>query len=234
MTDEKHINKISIVIQILTLLSVVVGFVFNHYSQKSLIEHQYEVSNKEAVIFGTAMHMFIKDEHASMDKLPLTQVRVFEDKKYLGDMVRLGKELINFPVLISIRIENRGKNKADNVEIVLTSPLNSLMHGSFKTIKNNYSGCLVKDLDKYVRVSILCKSVKRGETKSFSYFWVPNFYSEDMSKYKLEETYVTDVDPEDLIQFNVVSDNSPKGIILEGPVHIILEQIANNAPKQME
>lgn len=209
----------TIILQVVTLLGIGVSTLFGHYSQKSLIEHKVEIEKKEPSIFGTVVHAFLPEEYSEYSEVKLTNVRVMDGAKFLGETMYLEDHLVNYPVLMAVRIENRGNLKADDVSIEVTTPAGSLMRGRITNIKYPYNDCSHDEENSNFRIQINCESLKQGESRNFNFLWVPDFFSKDIEKYELNRTFSTSVKTDDFVEAKVFIANGPQAIILKGSLH---------------
>jgi len=216
MPSKDKNTKWTLYLQVATLIVLILTTIFNHYSQKSLIDHKADIEKKEPRIFGTVIHTFLPEKYISNKKVKLTNVLVKDGAKTLGETMYLEDHLVNYPVLLSLQIENSGNLQAENVVIEVTTPAGSLMRGSMKEVKYSYADCKHDEEASNFRISIECQSMKQGETRSFNLLWVPNFFSKDIKNFTLEETFTTTVSSDDFIEANVYLSNGPKGVILKG------------------
>jgi len=213
-------TKWTIWLQVATLVGIVLSAIFNHYSQKSLIDHKAEIEKKEPQLFGTVIHAFLPEKYAESEKVKLTNVRVMDGEKMLGETMYLEDHLVNYPVILGVRIQNMGNLKAEEVTIEITTPAGSLMRGEMTNIKYPYKDCSHSDETSNFRISIQCKELKQGESRNFNLLWIPGFFSKDIDKFQLKKTFTTTVNTDDFIEAKVFIGNGPQAIILKGSIHL--------------
>ncbi|TNE49976.1 MAG: hypothetical protein EP341_07990 [Sphingomonadales bacterium] len=213
-------ENLTLILQVATLLGVMVSAILGHYSQKSLIEYKAEIERKEPRIFGTVVHAFLPEKYSEYNEVELTNVRVMDGGKLLGETMYLEDHLVNYPVQMALSIENRGNLKADDISIEVTTPAGSLMRGRMTNIKYPYEDCSHNEENSNFRILINCKSLKQGESRSFNFLWLPGFFSKDIERYELNRTFSTSVKTDDFVEAKAYIANGPEAIILKGSIHL--------------
>ncbi|MFD2166878.1 hypothetical protein ACFSJY_11480 [Thalassotalea euphylliae] len=223
MSSNEGNTKWTLYLQIATLVVLILTTIFSHFSQKSLIEHKAEIEKKEPSIFGTVVHAFLPEEYAKNKTVTLTNVLVKDGDKILGETMYLEDHLVNYPVLIAVQIQNAGNLTAKDLVIEITTPAGSLMRGNMENLQYAYADCSHNDGKDHFRLSVKCQSLNQGETKIFNLLWVPDFFSKRIDDFSLVKRFSTEVKTDDFVNVNVYSNNSPKGVILKGSIHLEME-----------
>ena len=215
-SNKKGVNW-SLYLQIATLLGVILSTIFTHYSQKSLIDHKANIEIKEPALIGTVVHAFLPEEYSTYNEVKLTNAKVMDGDEVLGDTMFLEDHLVNYPVLMALKLENHGNLKAEDISIVVTTPAGSYMRGYIQSIDYTYKDCSHEN--NKVRVTINCKSLRRGESRNFNFLWVPDFFSKDIGLYSIQKNFSTIVSTNDFIDAKAFSANGPEAIFIKGSIH---------------